>query len=194
MRFLVVYCHPVDDSFCSAVHRTVLGALEPRHEVRDLDLYARGFDPVLSRQERVDYHSRGRNRRLVEDYLADIRWAEALTFVYPTWWYGLPALLKGWLDRVWIPHETFTLHDSGPPIRPNMHNIRHLSGATAYGAPWWLVKWSGEPGRKTLMRGIRPLCHPRCRTGWQALYKMDSATRADRERFLQRVERAYRRY
>lgn len=189
MRALVVYCHPVETSFCSAVHRAAVASLaDAGHELRDLDLYRRNFQPVLSRQERIDYHTETVNRRHVEDYVEDILWAEALVFVYPTWWYSLPAMLKGWLDRVWLPHVTFGLQQGPNPIVPKMRHIRAIIGVTTYGAPWWLVRASGDPGRKTLLRGIRPLCGLRCRTGWLAHYKMDASTAQTRARFLRRVE------
>ncbi len=190
MRCLVIYCHPVEDSFAAALHERALAALRSAgHEVRDLDLYAMGFDPVLSRQERVDYHTVGANEAPVADQIEHIRWAEALVFVYPTWWYGLPAMLKGWLDRVWVPHVTFTLPENNKPIRGLMTNIRHIVGITTYGSPWWWIKVVRDPGRRTLTTGIRAICHPHCRTAWLGLYRMDESTQASRDAFLERVER-----
>ena len=52
----------------------------------------------------------------MEDQLAHIRWAEGLIFIYPTWWYSLPAMLKGWIDRVWVPFATFELPKGLQPI------------------------------------------------------------------------------
>ena len=54
------------------------------------------------------------------------QWADTLIFVYPTWWYGLPAILKGWLDRVWLPEVSFALPEGKGPIEPLMRNIRYL--------------------------------------------------------------------
>ena len=62
MRVLVVYCHPVAESFAAAAHRAVVEALaEAGHAVTDVDLYAEKFDPVMSRQERLDYLNTQRN-------------------------------------------------------------------------------------------------------------------------------------
>jgi putative NADPH-quinone reductase len=124
MRCLVVYAHPVESSYCAACGAKAVATLQSaQHEVRLLDLYAEGFDPVLSRQERLDYHSPGANEKNVRPHVELIKWAEALVFVYPTWWYGLPAILKGWLDRVWLPSVAFTLPKTGRPIRGMMDNI-----------------------------------------------------------------------
>ena len=195
MRVLVVYAHPVEESFCAALHRKALEALSRAgHEVRDLDLYAMDFQPVLTRQERIDYDDAALNTRNIEEHVAHIRWAEALLFVYPTWWYGLPAILKGWLDRVWVPEVTFHMPVGNQPIRPAMTHIRKIGGISTYGAPWWWTRVVGDPGRRTLLRGIKPLCHKKCRTLWLAHYKMDSSTPVSRAAFLEKVERAVERF
>lgn len=192
MRVLVVYCHPCPESFTAAVRDTALAALrEAGHEVRLADLYAAGFNPVMSAQERCLYHERGTNEIPVAEQIAELRWCEALVFVYPTWWYGQPAMLKGWLERVWVPHATFTMPEDGKPIGRVLTNIRAIVAVSTLGSPWWW--WTfvmGEPGRRILLRGFRPLVHPSCRTQWVALHDMDSATEQQRERFLDRVRRA----
>ena len=175
MRLLVVYCHPDPESFNAAIRDEAVAALgRAGHEVTLLDLHAEGFEPVMGREERRGYHTRGDNERPVAGHLALLRRAEGLLFVYPTWWYGLPAMLKGWLDRVWVPHATFTMPEDGRPIRPLMTHIRLLGAITTCGAPWWWSKVVGEPGRRTILRGIRALCARRCRTLWLAHYTMDS--------------------
>jgi putative NADPH-quinone reductase len=69
MRVLVICCHPVAESVAAAAHATVLRALAAGgHDVTDVDLYAENFDPVMSRQERLEYQDTGRNERLVQHY------------------------------------------------------------------------------------------------------------------------------
>lgn len=190
MRALVVYAHPVPESFGAALRDTVTEALEAGgHEVRLVDLNAIGFDPVMSADERRLYHEPGVNELPVADQIAHIKWCEMLVFVYPTWWYGLPAILKGWLDRVWVPHVSFIMPTAERGLRPNMQHIRRIVAVTSCGAPWWLSKWVGEPGKRTLLRGIRTLCHPLCRTTYLAHYKMDTSTREERVAYLDRVRR-----
>lgn len=87
MRVLVIYCHPVAESFAASAHAVVLEALAERgHEVTDVDLYAEQFDPVMSRQERLDYQNTARNERLVKRYDDQIATTEAIVLVYPAWW------------------------------------------------------------------------------------------------------------
>lgn len=195
MRVLVVFCHPSPDSFAAALLAAVRETLAAGgHDIRVADLYGEGFDPVLSRQAWIDYADATLNRAGVERHVADILWAEGIVFVYPTWWYGLPAMLKGYLDRVWVPHVTFDIPTQTSPMRPRMQHVRRLAVVTTCGASWWLSKLIGEPGRRTLLRGIRALCAPACRTRYLALYKMDTATPAARARHVARVRAALARW
>lgn len=190
MRILVVYAHPVETSFCAGVYHQVVKKLNERgHDVRTIDLYAEGFDPVLSRVERIDYEIEGDHRQAIDTDIALIKWAEGLVFVYPTWWYGLPAILKGWLDRVWLPGIAFELPSGNGSIKPSMQHIRLLGGVSTYGANWLWTRWVGDPGRRTIMRGIKGLCAKRCRTFWLAHHDMDRSTASTRASFLKKIER-----
>ncbi len=188
MRVLIVYCHPCSESFSAALRDASLEALgEAGHETRLFDLYAMGFDPVLTAEQRRAYHEPGDNERSVEEHLDALRWCEALIFVYPTWWYGPPAMLKGWLDRVWVPFATFGMPEKGKPITRVLTNIRVIGAISTLGSPkwwWWIM---GAPGRRTLLTGLSVLCAPRCRTFWLALHQMDSQTPPRRAAFLGKV-------
>lgn len=189
MRSLLVYCHPCPDSFSAAMRDVCRQTLEKAgYDVRVLDLYAEPFNPVMGEQERRFYHEPDINEQPVAEHIAHIKWCDTLIFVYPTWWYGLPAVLKGWLDRVWVPHVAFTMPTQTTPIRPNMQHIKRVAAITTCGAPWIISKWVGEPGRRTILRGIRALCHPKCKTLYQAHYKMDTATREELGAYLKRIE------
>ena len=92
MRFLVVYAHPVKESFVSALHDCAVAALRSAgHEVDDCDLYAEGFQPVLAREARIDYHNTSVNRGHASKEIERLLACNGLVLVYPTWWYGLPS-------------------------------------------------------------------------------------------------------
>ena len=190
MRVLLVYCHPVPESFCASVRDEAQRTLADRgHEIRLIDLYAENFDPVLSAEERRRYNDIPSGEPPAPEHAEMLRWAEALVLVYPTWWYGLPAMLKGWFDRAWAPGVAFDLAADGGAIRPLMTNIRHLVVLTTCGAPMWWSHLVGHPGRKTILRGIRALCAKRCRTVFLAHYRMDASTPESRTAFLGKVRR-----
>lgn len=188
MRCLVVYCHPVETSYCAALCRTTVDTLKASgHEVRLIDLYAEGFNPVMDRAERIAYHTPGDNEAPVRAHLEHIKWAEAIVFVYPTWWYGLPAMLKGWLDRVWIPYVTFSLPSDGSPIRGLMGHLKRLAIVTSSGSSRFWMTLVGNPGRVTILRGIRALSGWHCRTMFLAHYNIDRSTPETRNAFLGRI-------
>ena len=87
MRFLVIYAHPVKESFVSALHDGAVAALRAAgHEVDDCDLYAEGFQPVLSREARIDYHNTDVNRGHASNEIDRLLRCNGLVLVYPTWW------------------------------------------------------------------------------------------------------------
>lgn len=188
-KALVVFCHPKPDSFTGAVRDVVLARLAARGvEVRLIDLYARRFDPALSRGEWEGYLDAPANRAPVAGDVEALTWADTLIFVYPTWWYALPAVLKGWLDRVFLPDVAFLMPaGENQTIRPGLTNIRRLGVFTTCGASWWLTAFVGAPGKRMLMRGIGLLCAPRARKVFAAHYLMDSSTPESRARHLTKV-------
>ncbi|MEQ8966551.1 MAG: NAD(P)H-dependent oxidoreductase [Azospirillaceae bacterium] len=196
MHVLLVHAHPVPESYNAALRDAVRAALEAAgHSVDLLDLYAEGFVPVLSAEERRIYHDVDDNLRPVAREVERLRAAEALVLVYPTWWYGMPAILKGWFDRVWLPGVAFTLPEGGGPIRPALTGIRKIGVVTSSGSPRWFLRgYMGDPGRRVILRGLKPLCAPRARSLWLCHYSMDASTPESRARFLGRVDRAFRRF
>ena len=189
MRALIVYCHPNPSSFNAAVRDLVIEKLEHAGaEYRVCDLYGNGFQPVLTGPEWQGYLACPDNQSGVAQEVADLRWADTLIFVYPTWWYGLPAILKGWLDRVLLPDVAFLMpSERYKTIRPGLHHIKGLAVFTTCGASWWLTRIIGAPGRRTLIRGVGFLCAPGKRTVFAAHYLMDSSTPDSRRRHLDNV-------
>lgn len=166
MKTLVIHCHPSPDSFVAAVRDAALVGLRARgHEVRVTDLYTDGFDPVFSANAR---------------YTADLQWCESLVLVYPTWWAGQPAMLKGWIDRVWVRDA-------------RLRNVRRITVVTTHGSSKFVNALEGEAGKRTATRALRVLCSRTCRTRWIAMYNIDRSTLAQRHAFLQRVTRRFTR-
>lgn len=178
VRVLIVYCHPKEGAFASVVRDTVIARLDAAGaQTRLRDLYAEGFQPVLTTSEWSGYLDAPANRAPVEAHVADLEWCNTLIFIYPTWWHGLPAMMKGWLDRVLLPDVAFLLPKTeGKPIRPGLHHIKRMGVFTTFGASWWLTCLMGAPGRRTLIRGVGSLLKPRAKKVFVAKYLVDSAT------------------
>lgn len=196
MRVLLIYCHPNETSFAGVLHSTILNSLRGAgHTVTDLDLYAEKFRPVMTREERIEYGDTSRYHEAVEKYADQLAATEAIVAVYPTWWYGLPAMLKGYFDRVWAPGVAFDIGSDGKFETDRLAHIRKLGVVTTYGSPWWLIRlYMGDPERKLWGRAIRKLCGRGCTLDWYTKFNMDRSTPERLERFRRQVERRFRRW
>lgn len=112
-RTLIVIAHPNPDSFNHAIKEKIIAALEAQnHQVKVRDLYALAFDPLLSRAELSHYDS-GAIAEDVKVEQEQILWADQLVFIYPTWWWSMPAMMKGYFDRVFLPGFAFLADEEG---------------------------------------------------------------------------------
>lgn len=194
MHVLVVYCHPVETSFASALHQEVVRNLVAAgHTVDDCDLYAENFNPVMSREERLGYHDVPANRAPMAGYIERLNRAEAVVFCFPTWCFGLPAMLKGFFDRLLMPGVAFDLSDPAN-VRPMLTHIRRISAVVTYGRPRWMAWYMGDPPRRMITRYLRRLTGNRARADYHAYYHMNVATEPRLARFKQRVAEAMARF
>lgn len=139
-KILVVYCHSNPKSFTHAVLEAVLAGLGSGSEVKVVDLYAEGFDPVL----RVDETHRRRDLDKVEATRAhreQIAWCDAMVFVYPVWWGGFPAMLKGYVDRTFVSGLTYSFQGLAKTAVFPTGLARGKSAHFFYtlDSPWWVA-------------------------------------------------------
>jgi NAD(P)H dehydrogenase (quinone) len=195
MRVLVLFAHPLADSFATALHHAVVGALaEAGHEVDDCDLYATGFEPVMTAAERRAHNSPNPDLSAVEHHVERLRAADAAVLCFPVWWYGMPAILKGYFDRVWVNGVAFHLHTGGK-IEAGLHRIKKLGVVATYGAPWWLIKLVlRDPIRGVIHTGISGLCTRHVKTRFFALYSIEAKGSVGTKRFLAKVRRGFERF
>lgn len=113
MNVSVIIGHNKSNSFNHAVAQTVCDALNDLgHTVRLHDLYRERFNPVLAEgEEKLDEADLPQD---IRDYLAEIRAADGLVFVHPNWWGGPPAILRGWVDRVFRQGSVYHFTPDGP--------------------------------------------------------------------------------
>ncbi|MFC3799239.1 NAD(P)H-dependent oxidoreductase [Cohnella sp. GCM10012308] len=99
MNHLIIYAHPHEGSFNNAILDTTVNALKSKgHEVHVRDLYSLGFNPVLSPADTAALRA-GNPPADIAAEQAFLAKADFITFIYPIWWTGLPAILKGYVDR-----------------------------------------------------------------------------------------------
>jgi NAD(P)H dehydrogenase (quinone) len=123
MKVLIVLAHPEHQSFNAALFRTAVDTLTAAgHEVRTSDLYALRFDPVSGRHNflaardpayfkpQIEEMYATENSGFAEDIereLQKLEWCELMIWQFPLWWFGPPAILKGWVDRVFAMGRTY---------------------------------------------------------------------------------------
>jgi NAD(P)H dehydrogenase (quinone) len=124
----------------------------------------------------------------VQAHVDALKWCEHIVFVFPIWFYGPPAMLKGWLERVWLPGVAFLPPpNKGATAVPGLRHIRYLTVITHGGSPWWWLKVMGDPAKKLFTRGLRAIMAKNCTTTWLQLHNMNNVSRADCAAFITQV-------
>ncbi|MFC0272183.1 NAD(P)H-dependent oxidoreductase [Metabacillus herbersteinensis] len=114
MNTLIIYAHPSKESFNSSIKDQVIKELQrKKNEIKIRDLYQLNFNPILTED---DFTSFAQNKvpKDVQAEQSAISWANHLVFIYPTWWIGMPAILKGYFDRVFTNGFAFRHSKDGP--------------------------------------------------------------------------------
>ena len=197
MRIQVIHAHPLPESYNAALYRKILETLEGAgHEVQGTDLYAENFEPRMSAEERAAYFDPEPLRSAdTEPLIERLLWSEGLVFCFPHWWFDVPAILKGYFDRVWLPTVAFSPDRAGGRIRPALTDIKKVGVVTSFGSPRWIVEMIvRNPSRRTLRQGILMGCTGRVAFRYLAHYDMDHSTDATRAAFMKRVEAEMHRF
>ena len=194
MKVLYLYCHPLPESFHAAIRVEALAGLrQAGHQVDLMDLYAENFNPVLSEEGRRHYHDEGINQAGLEPLIARLQAADALVIQFPTWCFGLPAMLKGFFDRVFMPGVAFDLSNPAK-VAPMLGNIKKIAGVVTYGRPRLTAFYMGDPPRKIVTRYVKWFAARDARMDYYALYHLNVATLEQREGFVRRVGAAMARF
>lgn len=192
MNCLIVRAHPLEENLTRRFSDFASGRLEAiGHEVSLVDLYAEDFDPRLTATERASYYADKYDRSGMERHIDAMRAAETLVLAFPTWWFGPPAMMKGWLDRVMAPGVAFDHGRDFGPIEPKLLGLSHVVTITTLGSPWWVDRLVlRRPVRRVLKTAVFGGCAPNARFTYLPFYQAEAAT-ADRiDRFETRIARA----
>lgn len=190
MKCLVVIAHPLGDSLCHALAAKASAALAGAgHELRVEDLYRNQFSAALGAAERASYYAPRYESAAVQSEIDRLRAAEGLVLCFPTWWFGFPAMLKGWFDRAWAPGLAYHHADDLGPIKPGLHGLRRVLAITSLGSPWWVDRIvMRQPVKRVLKTAILGTCAPAARLEMLSLYKSERLDGAQVGRFVARIE------
>ncbi len=191
MRILVVYAHPLERSFIAALHVRAVETLRGGgHSVDDLDLYAERFDPVMSREQFAHYVDARVNTLEVEPYVKRLRAAEALVLVFPVWFDGLPAMMQGYFQRVFLPGVALRIDEAGL-FHPNLWHLKRMAAVSTYGEDRRAVAAKNNPAQRFVHYNIGALIDPKGRFEYLAHYNMNFSTAARRTAFMKRITHAF---
>jgi NAD(P)H dehydrogenase (quinone) len=131
MKTLIVYCHPHDGSHNHKILNCVLDILkETESDYKIVDLYKDNFDPLLRsiEYERAFITRDKQSESDVKQHQSYISDAENLVFIYPVWWYSLPALLKGYIDRVYAAGFAYKFFRVHPVLQFGANILSYVPG------------------------------------------------------------------
>jgi NAD(P)H dehydrogenase (quinone) len=192
LRCVLVHAHPLDKSLTRHFLDLTRRQLEAAgHTVETLDLYQAGFDPRLTAAERASHYGPVFDHAAVENEIEQLLRAEVLVIITPTWWFGPPAILKGWFDRVFAPGAAFDHSANFGPLTPRLNNLRHVITVTTLGSPWW-VDWIAmrRPMRRILKTAIIGVCAPNARFSYLPFYAAERRDDRRVARFTRRLTSA----
>ncbi|MDQ1909957.1 NAD(P)H-dependent oxidoreductase [Paenibacillus sp. GD4] len=154
-NILIIMGHPDSQSYCAALSAAYkAGAAGSQADVREIDLSLIRFDPNL----KYGYRQRTELEEDLKEAQQLIRWADHLVFIYPTWWGSMPAVLKGFIDRVFLPGFAFKYREHSPLWD------KLLSGKSAHlivtmDTPPWYNRWIyRHAGHQVMKRNILHFC------------------------------------
>jgi NAD(P)H dehydrogenase (quinone) len=189
---LIVLAHPAERSLSHLFAQTAREALTASgYETDLLDLYAEGFDPVLNSGERAAYYATSADISGIAVNAARLVETETLVLLFPTWWFGMPAILKGWIDRVFAPGVAFDHAIEFGPIKPRLTNLKKVVVITTLGSPAW-IDWlvMRSPVRRILKTAVFGLCAPQAKFVMLSLYAAENPKLKRIESFKARIKAA----
>jgi putative NADPH-quinone reductase len=184
-RILVIQGHPVKDTFTDCLKdKYVMSAIAAGAEVKEIVLRDLNFE--------INFKEGYRGSKELETDIIEaqklISWAEHLVFVYPNWWSTYPALLKGFIDRTFLPGFAFK-YISGKAIPEKL-----LKGKTARlivsmdSPPWYYHLFKFAPGHHAMRLGLLHFCG--IKPVWiTSIGPVRGSTEKQRNRWIQKIER-----
>jgi len=193
MRIFVVFAHPKAGSFNAALCDSLCAGLhDAGHESDIADLVAEGFHPVLCGTE-LDRMGVSSPLPDVARYQERILQAQSLAFVFPVWWFGMPAVLKGFIDRVFQEEFAFRFASDGRVQGLLHHDKALILTTTGAGAPLYRTFRFGRPLEKTLCNWTLQTCGVRL-VKMVMFHDVRNASDRTRARFLSRARRLGREF
>ncbi len=194
MRVLIIFDHPFDGSYCRALlDAAIQGLKDGGHECDIIDLPKESFDPVLRAADLAQYMDGISSDPKVAEYQRRIDAAEHLVMIFPVWWEVMPALSKGFLDKVLLPNWSF--EETGGLVPRGLLSRLSVTVITTMGFPHWYYRiFFGNALKGALLQGTFGFVGiPRRRRRWINVGNVARLGDAARRRKLAQLRRYFAR-
>lgn len=189
MKVAIVYNHPYSKSFCHAILQSVRAGIgRAGHEADVINLDEEGFNPVMTAADLKAFVMQRPVDSQVLAYQERLKTADHLVFIFPIWWELMPAMTKGFIDKVIFPGLAYTQEKNRVSMKPLLTNIKSVTVISTMNTPSWLYRiLFGNAIRKALMVGTFWKIGFKNRK-WINLTQVKSASPAKRKKWLRNME------
>ena len=183
----IIFVHPWLGSFNKAILDTVIKKLQAQNKTYQLiDLNKDNFDPVLRESDLILYSQGKSSDPLVGKYQEMLKNTTKLIFIFPIWWYDVPAILKGFIDKVML--KGFAYEESATGLRGKLHHINQTTVISTSESPTWYLKlFARNPIENNFIKNTLKAIGLK-NVKWLNSSQTKSGTDRQRGRFLKSVE------
>jgi putative NADPH-quinone reductase len=189
LKNLIIFAHPYSESYNSAILKNIVDELKRRKQSVDvLDLYKEKFNPVLGEGELALYIEGQYLDPKVKEYQKRIDSADHLIFIFPVWWYDLPAILKVFLDKVLLKNWAYELTKSGLP-KGKLGFIKKTTVISTMKSPNWYYRLLYKSSIKySFIKGTLNFCGIK-NVQWINITNIESIGDQKRKKWLKKIRK-----
>lgn len=191
MRVAIVFNHPYEGSYCNAILETVKSGLQKaQHEADVIHLDKDGFNPVMTSDDLRAFKNRLPLDSQALAYKQRLDKADHLVFIFPIWWELMPAMTKGFIDKVIFPGIAYDYKPNGLMIKkwPNLQGVTVITTMNTASVVYRLI--FGNAVRRAIMTGTFWKMGYRHRK-WINLSMVKSVSKDKRLKWLQKIENRF---
>ncbi|MFJ7746886.1 NAD(P)H-dependent oxidoreductase [Peribacillus sp. NPDC097295] len=187
-----MFNYPYEGSYCHAILDSVKrGLAKARHDIDVIHLDQDQFKPVMTADDLLAF----RNKKSIDshaiEYIQRIKEADHLVFIFPIWWELMPALMKGFIDKVIFPGETYDYTSSGYGMVTLMDNLISTTVITTMNTPAIMYRLTyGNAIKKSLIKGTLKKSGIK-NVKWLSLNMVKASSSEKRGKWLEKIERRF---
>lgn len=188
MKTVLVYCHPYNGSFCHAILESAKkAAIKAGQEVDVIDLYADKFNPVMSAEDLKAFVNHEMVDPQAKDYFNRIKNADHMVLIFPIWWETMPAMMKGFIDKIMFPGSFYDMSAGGSTaIKTRLPNLK-ITVITTMNTPASVYRLVyGNAIYKTLVKGTFKFIGNKD-VQWVSFNMVKDSTEEQRKQWLEKV-------